>query len=112
MFRVHAAGSSYRLRTRTGSGRHLPPRPFIGSSSVTVFRLRVPRSYLRPCGNSYASSACCGRAKVSQGDVPYQYFEGHPSTGTCTLTDPVKAVNTTMMCCVSRSQDEELELDP
>ncbi|MDJ0358360.1 2Fe-2S iron-sulfur cluster binding domain-containing protein [Paenarthrobacter sp. PH39-S1] len=46
----------------------------------------------------------CGECSIS-------VLRGAPQPRDLYLTDQEKAENTTMMCCVSRSHDEELELD-
>ncbi|MFF1832586.1 flavin reductase family protein, partial [Paenarthrobacter sp. NPDC058040] len=45
------------------------------------------------------------------GECVLPVLKGTPQHRDMYLTDPEKATNTTMMCCVSRSEDPELELD-
>jgi ferredoxin len=45
------------------------------------------------------------------GECSLSVLQGAPLHRDLYLTDQEKAANTTMMCCVSRSLDQELELD-
>jgi ferredoxin len=45
------------------------------------------------------------------GECVLPVLQGTPQHRDLYLTDEEKAANTTMMCCVSRSEDPELELD-
>lgn len=86
--------------------------PFAVNLARSGTRLEVPAgvSLLEALENAGKSIPNMCRKGIC-GECSLSVLRGTPQHRDLYLTDQEKAENTTMMCCVSRSLDEELELD-
>jgi ferredoxin-NADP reductase len=86
--------------------------PFTVTLARSGTRLDVPAgvSLLETLENAGKSIPNMCRKGIC-GECAIPVLRGTPQHRDLYLSDQEKAENTTMMCCVSRSQDEELELD-
>lgn len=87
-------------------------KPFSVNLARSGVRLEVPAgvSLLESLENAGKTVPNMCRKGIC-GECSLSVLRGAPLHRDLYLTDQEKAANTTMMCCVSRSLDEELELD-
>lgn len=95
-----------------GAAELEPGKPFTAHLARSGITLEVPKGVslleaLERTGKSVPNmcrKGVCGECSLS-------VLRGSPQHRDLYLTDAEKAANTTIMCCVSRSFDQELELD-